>query len=151
VSGANLRRRSAVRPPERETLSGRRVPDPDGPSGDFYARARAGELCIQRCSSCGTWRHPPRLRCASCGAEAVAWEQVSGRGRLFSWTVTHQAFDPAFAARVPYVTSVVELTEGPRLVALFEGDRADLRLDRPVEVGFDPSEPGAGLLVCRPI
>lgn len=135
-----------------EDRAGRRpIPDPDGLNGEFYAHARAGQLRLQRCAACGTWRHPPRVRCAACGADDVRWEPVSGRGRLFSWTVTHQVFDPAFAQRVPYVTSVVELEEGPRVVALFDGDRADLVLDRPVVTEFDPSVPGSGLLVCRKI
>ena len=37
---------------------------------------------------------------------------------MFSWTITHQAVDPAFADAWPYATVVVELDEGPRLVAL---------------------------------
>ena len=52
---------------------------------------RTGELRLQRCADCGTWRHPPRHRCASCGSLAWTWEPVAGRGRMFSWTITHQA------------------------------------------------------------
>ena len=131
-------------------MSGARlVPQPDGLNGEFYEHARAGQLCFQRCDACDAWRHPPRRRCAACGSDAYRWEPSAGRGRLFSWTVTHQPFDPSFADRVPYVTGLVEMAEGPRVVALVDGDRSDLRLDREVEIALDPSVPGAGLLVCR--
>jgi uncharacterized OB-fold protein len=127
----------------------RGVPRPDGLNGEFYAHARAGQLCFQRCDGCDAWRHPPRRRCPACGSDLYRWEASAGRGRLFSWTVTHHAFDPAFADRVPYVTGLVEMAEGPRVVALVDGDRSELRLDRDVVVAFDPSVPDTGLLVCR--
>ena len=71
-----------------------------GPNAEFYRWAARGELRLQRCADCGTWRHPPRHRCAACGSRASTWEPVSGRGRIFSWTVTHQALDPAFDGAV---------------------------------------------------
>src|SRR5262245_3236217 len=90
------------------------LPNPIGPNAEFYAWAARGELRLQRCADCGTWRHPPRHRCASCGSVAATWERVTGRGKVFSWTITHQQLDPAFA--VPYAVVIVELEEGPRLV-----------------------------------
>jgi uncharacterized OB-fold protein len=125
-------------------------PDPTGLNAEFYDHARAGRLCFQRCDGCSTWRHPPRVRCPTCGSDAWTWEPTGGRGRLFSWTVTHQAFDPAFADRIPYVTGVVEMTEGPRVVTLVLASASELRLDVPVVVELDSTPGRRGLLVCRP-
>src|SRR3546814_4710633 len=44
--------------------------------------------------------------CAKCGAPEFSWERSSGKGTLFSWTVTHQALHPAFAAEIPFVAAV---------------------------------------------
>ena len=108
------------------------LPNPVGPNAEFYAWAARGELRLQRCADCNAWRHPPRHRCASCGSVAVTWAPVSGRGRVFSWTITHQQLDPAFA--VPYAVVVVELDEGPRLVTAVRGIAPGaLRLDLRVE------------------
>jgi uncharacterized OB-fold protein len=60
---------------------------------------------------------------------------TSGRGTIYTWTITHQALVPPFAEDVPYAVVVVELDEGPRLVTAVRGlDHAALRLGLPVEV-----------------
>ena len=124
------------------------MPAPIGPNAEFYAFLARGELRLQRCSSCGTWRHPPRHRCASCGSTDVAWESVSGAGRVFTWTVTHRPVDPAFDP--PYAVVVVEVDEGPRLVGNWRGDNDELALDAPVRIEIEPVSDTAGFLWFRP-
>ena len=142
---------SAAEPPGASRRSpfperpGRVVPSADGLNGEFYARAAAtGRLHLQRCTECATWRHPPRFRCASCGSGAWAWEPASGRGRVFTWTVTHRPVDPAYARELPYAVVVVELDEGPRVVGNPLGlAPADLALDLPVVVEIEVASPAA--------
>ena len=89
--------------------------------------------------------------CGACGAEAVSWERSSGRGRLFTWTVTHQALLPTFAEDTPYVVAVVELLEGVRLVSGLRGvGPGELRLDLPLEVDFAKLSEAIGLHFFRP-
>jgi uncharacterized OB-fold protein len=127
---------------------GRLIPNPVGPNAEFYAFCARGELRLQRCVDCRVWRHPPRHRCAQCGSRAVAWEPVSGRGHIFSWTVTHQAIDPAFTT--PYAVVIVELEEGPRLVGNLRGhDPGDLTLDRPVIAELEPISESVALVQFR--
>jgi uncharacterized protein len=130
----------------------RLVPHPVGLNAEFYAHCAAGELRFQRCGACGTWRHPPRYRCSACGSGEWSWERSSGRGRLFSWTITHRAVDPAYEDELPYAVVVVELDEGPRLVGNLRGGLtpADLRIDLPVEVEFEPVADGIALTHFRP-
>ena len=130
----------------------RLVPHPVGLNAEFYAHCAAGELRFQRCGACGTWRHPPRYRCAACGSGEWSWERSSGRGRVFSWTVTHRAVDPAYEDELPYAVVVVELDEGPRLVGNLRGGLtpAELRLELPVEVEFEPVADGIALTHFRP-
>ena len=110
------------------------TPSPDGLTAEFYARLAGGTLCLQRCDACGRWRHPPRILCGTCASERWAWRAVSGRGVLYTWTVTHQALVPAFADDLPYAVAVVELEEGPRLVSAVRGiEPAALRMGLPVE------------------
>ena len=117
----------------------RLLPSPPGINGEFYERAAStGLLHLQRCTDCATWRHPPRLMCGACGSNAWTWESVSGRGRVFTWTTTHRAVDPAFADEMPYAILVVELEEGPRVVGnLVDLRPEELRLDLPVHVVLD--------------
>ncbi len=128
------------------------LPQPDDDLvAEFWAHCAREELRFQRCSACGDWRHLPRLRCARCGSGEFRWERSSGRGRVYSWTVTHQAPLPAFAGRVPYAALVVELDEGVRMVSgLVEATPDVLRLDLPVEVVFERVGPDAALPQFRP-
>ena len=71
------------------------------------------------------------LRLGALGVDGAG----SGRGKVFSWTVTHQTLVPPFADDLPYAVVVVELEEGPRLVTAVRGiEHAALRLGLPVEV-----------------
>jgi uncharacterized OB-fold protein len=129
--------------------AGRMLPNPIGPNAEFYAWCARGDLRLQRCSDCGAWRHPPRHRCAACGSLASSWESVSGRGRVFSWTVTHQPLDPAFEP--PYAVVVVELEEGPRLVGNLRGiEPGELALDLAVEVELERVSDTIALVHFRP-
>jgi uncharacterized OB-fold protein len=126
------------------------MPDPVGLHAEWYAHCAAGELRFQRCSSCGEWRHPPRVLCAACGAGEWSWERSSGRGAVFSWTVTHQAIYPAFAAVAPYVIVVMELDEGVRIVTnLRDVDRETLALGLPLEIEIDHLSDTIGLPYAR--
>jgi hypothetical protein len=129
----------------------RPLPSREGPNGEFYARCARGVLAFQACRSCGRLQHPPRLQCPACGSEDLGWRESSGRGRLYTWTVTHQAFHPAFADELPYTIAVTELEEGVRLVSGVRGlAPEELELDLPVEVGLETVAEGVALPFVRP-
>ncbi len=115
--------------------------DVDDPElAPFFAGCRDGELRIPRCHACGAWNWYPPLFCKRCGAPGSRWTRVSGRARLFTWTIVHRAFLDDFKERVPYTTALVELEEDPslRLAAqLIDVDRSALRLGLPLEVVFE--------------
>ncbi len=129
-----------------DNLIAKPLPKPEGLNADFYRECANGRLCFQRCDDCGSWRHLPRYLCASCGSAAFRWTESSGRGRIFSWTVTHQAAHPAFAADTPFAIVVVEMEEGVRLVSDLPGVPLDsLAIDLPVEVFLESRSSEIGL------
>ena len=130
-------------------MTDRLLPSPMGLNAELYAFWAKDQLRLQRCTDCRAWRHPPRYRCAACGSAAVSWELASGRGHVFSWTITHRAVDPAFEP--PYAIVVVELAEGPRLVGSLAGiEHSELRLDLPVLVELVPASDTISLVTFRP-
>ena len=101
----------------------------------FFEGAKQHKLLIQKCTACGTLRHPPRPSCAHC--RSFEWEplEASGRGTIFSFTVNHYPQVPAFD--YPLVVALVELEEGTRLMANVGGiDPADVRIGQPVVARF---------------
>ena len=117
----------------------------------FWDHCAAERLSFQRCTACRRWRHLPRHLCAGCGSPQWTWQASSGRGRIFSWTVTHQPLLRDFPEPVPYAVIVVELEEGVRVVAgLRDLAPSALELDLPVEVVFEPAGDYAKLPFFRP-
>jgi uncharacterized OB-fold protein len=101
----------------------------------FFEGAKRHELLIQRCSSCGVLRHPPRPACANC--RSFEWDTVtaSGRGTVYSYVVNHYPQVPAFD--YPLVVALIELEEGTRLVANVAGIAPDeMAIGAPVQVTF---------------
>ena len=83
--------------------------------------------------------------CAHCGSTDVGWEEVSGRGTVFSYTVAHHAVHKALKGHTPYNVVVVMLegADDVRLVSnLVDTDPADLRIDMPVTVHWEAVEGG---------
>ena len=94
----------------------------------YWEGAGRGELVLQRCRACGTVQHKPRGVCATCLAGDPESFVASGRGRVHTFTVTHQNQVLPFRDAVPYVMAYVELDEGPRLLTHVVGcDPADVR------------------------
>ena len=90
------------------------LPARDGPfEAGFWAALDRGELAHQQCEACSAWHFPPRWRC-TCGG-ALAYQPVSGKARLWSWTVVHPPVLPAFAPYAPYPVAIAELDEAPGL------------------------------------
>lgn len=97
------------------------APEPDADSAAFWAALREERIVLQRCGGCGRLRFPPLGRCPYCRSTAAVHEAVAGTGTVYSWTVVHRAFDPAFAGDVPYVVATVDLDAGPRMALRLDG------------------------------
>lgn len=103
----------------------------------FYEGAARHELWIQHCDACGTYRFPARDLCSHCLSPQATWERASGRGEIYSFTILHQIYHPAFAAEVPYAVVIVRLDEGPKLTSnLVDVAPNDVRIGTRVEVAF---------------
>jgi uncharacterized OB-fold protein len=124
------------------------APTATGLAGDYFGWHGAGELRVQRCTACATWVHPPQYRCLDCGSADLAWTPMSGRGQLFTWAVTHRSFHPAFADDLPFVTAVVQLDEGPRIVTMLRRLEAGQLVDGlRVRAEFEPRQDGTRAVV----
>ena len=114
------------------------VPKPTPETQPYWEGALADELRIQRCTPCEEFYFYPRPFCPRCMSADVQWVTVSGRARLHSYVINHRAA-PGFEAEAPYVIAIVELEEGPRMMANLEGvePRPEmLPLDMDLEVAF---------------
>ncbi|HEX4506675.1 MAG TPA: OB-fold domain-containing protein, partial [Alphaproteobacteria bacterium] len=77
--------------------------------------AARGELAIQRCRACRRWIHFPESACPDCGSAELAFEAVSGQGKVETFSIIHKSFVPEFQGREPYVIAWIGLPEQPGL------------------------------------
>jgi len=127
------------------------LPVPSAVSAPFWDGLRKGQLRVQRCSGCGQHIFYPRSLCPKCLSQALQWVTVSGRGKLYSYTVVRRAFHPAFQEDVPYVYAIVELEEGPRVTSnVVNCPLEALRVDMPLRAVYDSVTPEVTLLKFEP-
>jgi uncharacterized protein len=116
----------------------------------WFEGARAHELLIQHCTSCGTLRHPPLPACGVC--RSLDWDTVeaSGRGVLYSFVVVHYPQVASFDYPLPI--GLVELEEGTRVVANLSGIAPEeLRIGLPLQATFVDFDDELSLPVFEPV
>jgi len=124
-----------------DVVEGRPVPTPSPLTEGFWAAAREHRLVIQRCDQCEAYRHYPQPVCPECLSDRWTWTEISGRGVIYTFTVTHQPFHQAWKERTPFAVATIELTEGVRMVSDLPADDVDrVAIGHPVEVFFEDHE-----------
>ena len=123
------------------------TPVSDELSAPFWEAVRDKRLEVQRCGDCRRYSYPPTRICAACSSGNLAYEQVSGRGTVFSYSETVSgARHPYFASITPYLVGLVSLEEqeGLMMCSNFPGATlAELSVGARVEVEFQEITPDA--------
>ena len=113
------------------------LPTVSGETKPFWDACRRGQLLIQKCDRCDEYQYYPRGICANCWSEDIKWVTSSGKGTVWTYTVTYQNRTPGFAEDVPYVLALVELEEGVKMFTnIIECAPSDVSIGMPVEVTF---------------
>jgi uncharacterized OB-fold protein len=106
----------------------------------FWTAGADGVLRFQRCNDCGFRIHPPGPVCPRCLSRNLAPEDVSGRGRVETFSVNHQQWIPGSE---PYIIAWVSIDEQPdiRLTTnLVDVEPEDVTIGMPVEVVFEQND-----------
>ncbi len=102
------------------------------------------KLMVARCTGCGALHLPPRPRCPHCSSTAMAWIELSGRGRLSAYTVIHIAptmmLEAGYGRDNPYCSGVVQLEEGPgisgQILGIDVNHPETIAIGMPVQAAF---------------
>lgn len=110
----------------------------------YWEAANQGKLLVKTCEDCGQVHFYPRAICPHCWSDNTQWEQASGKGRIYSYSVMRRS-------ETPYAIAYVRLDEGVTMLTnIVEADFDTLAVDQEVEVTFVQSEGGQALPVFRP-
>ena len=99
-----------------------------------------------RCERCGKVFFPQRIQCPNCSGKEMEETPLSTRGKLFTYSVVHQA-PPGYRGQVPFIVGKVELPEGEHILAhIVQAKPSELRIGMQMELiigkAFDDPEKG---------
>ncbi len=126
----------------------RPMPAPVLNPGDepYFEAAARGQLLIKRCRSCGEAHFYPRALCPFCQSEQTEWEVASGRGQIYTFSITRRA------GPIPYAIAFVTLEEGVTMMTnIVDCDLDSIRIGQAVEVVFKPTESGQPVPCFKPV
>lgn len=114
-------------------------------SEPFWQAAAQGRLMIKHCSDCKEYHWYPRPICPHCGSDRTEWREASGKGSIYTVSVTRRAGPIVFA--IGYIT----LEEGVTMMSNFvDCDLDALRIGMPVKVVFKPTDAGPPVPMFTP-
>ena len=126
------------------------IPVPSPETRPFWDAAKRHALELPRCRACGTMHYYPRGACPACLSGDLAWERVSGKGTLHTFTIVNRG-QKGFPVPTPYVLAIVELDEGPRLTSNIVAAPESVKVGMPVVVQFDDVTPEHTLVKFKPV
>ncbi|WP_375398719.1 Zn-ribbon domain-containing OB-fold protein [uncultured Sphingomonas sp.] len=92
-------------------------------------RSTRGALIIETCDDCAKPYYYPRGFCPICLGTNVRWVECSGRGTIYSYSITRRA--------EPYAIAYVELAEGPTILSNIVDSPLDwIAIGAPVSLVF---------------
>ena len=117
------------------------VPNPE--TEVFWAAANDRNLLLRRCLACQKVHYYPRSLCPHCYGETI-WEEASGRGHIYSFSVVRRG-------EAPYVIAFVTLDEGVTMMTnIVDCDVESVHIGQLVHLVFKPSESGQLVAMFTP-
>lgn len=114
----------------------------------FWDGVVRSKLFVHACADCGRRQHPPSPMCPACGSVRWHEEELSGRGTVYSWIVSHHPTEPD---DTPRIVVLVQLDEEVRMVSNLQGTEPhEVHNDLVVEAVFVDVD-GVQLPQFRPV
>ncbi|MDR3069908.1 MAG: OB-fold domain-containing protein [Propionibacteriaceae bacterium] len=119
------------------SLKNRPLPTIIQDTARFWESAREHAVELQKCDECGYWRFYPGPVCHSCGSFAYTWTPISGKGKIWTYTVLYRARGNAYQDDVPIAIGLIELEEGAILMSnIIDCQPEDLKIGLEVIIDY---------------
>ena len=93
-------------------------------------------LIGSKCKECGTHFFPSRVICLNCTAQAMEETPLSGRGKVYTYTIARQQL-PGALVQVPYAIAIILMEEGCQVYTPVTEGWESLEIDMEMEVYFE--------------
>jgi hypothetical protein len=115
---------------------------------NYWEGLKDRKLKAQKCIECGEAFFPPRARCPKCLSKEIGWVELSGRGKLYSWSEIHM---PPLALEKPYVLGIIDLEEKVgRIITVINSKPEELKIGMKMEIDYVDAEKDLTLCTFKP-
>ena len=120
-------------------------------SEPYWEGTKNKKLVLQRCKVTKKFQHFPRPVSIFTGRRRdIEWAEVSGKGNVYSYTVTERG-TPAFRGMEPYAVVSVTLDVGVNFIAdIVNCTMEELKVGMAVKPYWHPLDDGTHLLMFQP-
>jgi hypothetical protein len=102
----------------------------------FYKFLQQGKLMAGICQKCKKVHLPPRPFCDNCGSQEFSWLNISGKGKLVTYTIINVA-PQQFQSMTPYAVGIVELAGGLKIPGMIQAvTQEQLKIGMPLLLDF---------------
>jgi len=128
----------------------REAPKPRTFAKPFWEATREKKLLLQYDRRDGSYQFPPRPTGMRSGRRDLEWREVSGKGKIFTFTVARRAREP-FRGHEPFLIAMVTLDEGVNVMAnIVNCPLDDMAIGVRVKPFWAPLPDGTHLLMFEP-
>ncbi len=127
-------------------------PMADATTLPWWKEAAKHRLVVQRCTSCQHTCLPPSPVCSECRSTESDWQEVSGRGEVYTFTRVHRPV--AGNQELPFVIAVIALkgSGGVRMMSNVVGVKPeDVEIGMAVEVIWEDMSEELAVPRFRPV
>jgi uncharacterized OB-fold protein len=97
---------------------------------EFWDGVAKHKLLAQECKACGQKFFPPSNHCPKCLSKDFKWFELSGKGKLYSWT-------HALYTLTPHYVGIIDIDEGfSRIISRLRTNGKTPKIGDSVEVSF---------------
>ncbi|MFP6779340.1 MAG: OB-fold domain-containing protein [Alphaproteobacteria bacterium] len=115
--------------------------DPD--SKIYWESAENNKLMVQYSLDTKEYFLYSKQLTNSSDSKNIIWKEVSGKGKVYSFTAVHVPAGPAFKEDTPYIVASIELDEGARIISNILTDNIDaISIGDKVSVIFEKQDDG---------
>jgi hypothetical protein len=118
----------------------------------FWEAAAEHRLVVQRCAACQHTRLPPAPICPECRSADAEWQEISGRGEVYTFTHVHRPI--AAGQDLPFVIAVITLegAGGVRIISNLVGSSPEeIEIGTPVELVWEDMSSDLAIPRFRPV
>jgi uncharacterized protein len=121
------------------------APIPNPENAPYFTAATNGKLMLKKCRTCNEPHFYPRAICPHCFSSDTEWIEASGRGTIYSFSVSRKV------GPTPFAIAFVTLAEGVSMLTnIVDCDLDAIRIGQTVRVVFKPTEGGPAVPMFTP-